>query len=58
MIAAVCTSPPDRPYAKTDCRACGVRAGDDCPRKTHTEKVINQTGGAAKIGLATGKLAK
>jgi hypothetical protein len=55
---AICTAALGRPFAASDCRACGARAGDDCPRKTNTEKVINQTGGQAKIGLARGNLTK
>ena len=58
MTAAVCAAPPGKPYARVDCGACGARAGDDCPRKTHTEKMIEAAGGAAKIGLARGGLAK
>lgn len=56
--AATCTAALGRTFAASDCRACGAGAGDDCPRKTHTEKVIQQTGGHAKIGLARGTLAK
>lgn len=54
-MTGVCVAPPGR---KTACGHCGAAPGQPCPRKTATEKMIESTGGMAKIGLARGALAK